>query len=186
MRRSERNCSPFECWLSACCLGTTTSCRQNGNVSRTQRPTTAAYSLWQEGRVERSSRRRRATRFSNIKWWVSVVGYENCSRAVPKSRWLGIPQPHEVFGQQMKVYGELREHGEVVFHSNVVDERDQLARCFTIQASAREVFGKTRRVGSDQKNRYFVCRQVDELLKCEDSTFRWESPSFESESANCH
>ena len=31
------------------------------------------------------------------------------------------------------------EHGEVVFHLNVVDERDQLARRFIIEASAREV-----------------------------------------------
>ena len=48
----------------------------NGNVSRTQAPTTAAYPLWQEGRVERSSRKRRTKRFGNIKWRVSVVGYE--------------------------------------------------------------------------------------------------------------
>ena len=28
VRRRERNCSPFECWSSACCLGTITSFRQ--------------------------------------------------------------------------------------------------------------------------------------------------------------
>ena len=48
----------------------------NGNVSGTQAPTTTACSLWQQGRVERSSRRRRAKRFGNIKWRVSVVGNE--------------------------------------------------------------------------------------------------------------
>ena len=39
----------------------------------------------------------------------------------------------------MKVYGELMEHEEVVFHSNVVDERDELVRRSAIRASAREV-----------------------------------------------
>ena len=38
----------------------------------------------------------------------------------------------------MKVYGKLTEHGEVVPHPNVVDERDELARRFIIRASARE------------------------------------------------
>ena len=39
----------------------------------------------------------------------------------------------------MKVYGELTEHEEVVFHSNVADERDEMARRFNIRALAREV-----------------------------------------------
>ena len=39
----------------------------------------------------------------------------------------------------MKVHGELMEHEEVVFPSNVVDERDELARGFVIRTSTREV-----------------------------------------------
>ena len=39
----------------------------------------------------------------------------------------------------MKAYGELMEQEEVVFHSNVADERDELARRFVIRASAREI-----------------------------------------------
>ena len=38
----------------------------------------------------------------------------------------------------MKVYGERTEHGEVVSHPEVLDEGDELARRFTIRASARE------------------------------------------------
>ena len=36
----------------------------------------------------------------------------------------------------MKVRGELTEHGEVIFHSTVVDERYDLASRFIIPASA--------------------------------------------------
>ena len=36
----------------------------------------------------------------------------------------------------MKVHGELTEHGEVLPHPNVVDERDEMARRFIIRASA--------------------------------------------------
>ena len=43
------------------------------------------------------------------------------------------------FGQQMKIYGEPAERGEAIFHSNVVEERDQLARRLITQASAQEV-----------------------------------------------
>ena len=39
----------------------------------------------------------------------------SCSRAESKSRRLKIPQAIRVFGQQMRVYGELTEHEEVVF-----------------------------------------------------------------------
>ena len=39
---------------------------------------------------------------------------------------------------RMKVHGELTEHGEVVPHPKVVDEGDELARRFTIRASARD------------------------------------------------
>ena len=59
-----------------------------------------------------------------------------------------------MFGQEMKVCGELAEHGEVVVHSNVVDERDQLARRFIIQASAREVL--ERHVASEAISRIDV------------------------------
>ena len=51
---------------------------------------------------------------------------------------LGIPPATRVFGQRMKDYGELMEHGEVVSLPKVLDEGDELARCFTIRASARE------------------------------------------------
>ena len=44
-----------------------------------------------------------------------------------------------MFGQQMKVYGEPAEPAEAIFHSNVVEERDQLARRLITQASVREV-----------------------------------------------
>ena len=36
------------------------------------------------------------------------------------------------------VDSELMEHGEVVLHPNVVDEKDELARRCIIRASARE------------------------------------------------
>ena len=96
----------------------------------------------------------------------------------------------------MKVCGELTEHEEVVFHSIVVDERDELARRFIIRASVREVLGRhvasearsfwfdgrayvctaerLRAVVSDDRDRLGMdeCRQVDQLLNYEDSTFR--------------
>ena len=78
------------------------------------------------------------------------------------------------------------EHGEVVFHLNVVDERDQLARLFIIEASAREVLERDVASEGIRRNRYFVGRHVDELLNDEDSTVLWETPSLESESAICH
>ena len=51
---------------------------------------------------------------------------------------LGIHPATRVFGQRLKVYGELMEHGEVVSHPKVLDEGDELARRFMIRASARE------------------------------------------------
>ena len=38
----------------------------------------------------------------------------------------------------MEDHGELTEHGEVVPHPNVTDERDEVARCFILRASAQE------------------------------------------------
>ena len=71
----------------------------------------------------------RTERFCHIKWRVSVVSYEivHNLEATP------------AFGQQMKIYGELAERGEAIFHSNVVEERDQLARRLITQAPAQEV-----------------------------------------------
>ena len=122
----------------------------DGNVSGTQVQTAAAYSVWQKGRVEQSSRKRRTKRFGNIKWLVSVVSCEVVYALNPRTG-VGNPPASRVFGQQTEVYGELMEHGEVVFHSNVVDERYQLARRFIIQASAREVL--ERHVASEATRR---------------------------------
>ena len=80
----------------------------------------------------------------------------------------------------MKVYGERTEHGEVVLHSNVMDERDELARRFIIRAAARDAL--ERQAASEGHTRVLpnTCeesrqmkgiawvldesRQVDELL----------------------
>ena len=67
---------------------------------------------------------------------MSVVSYEVAHALNQRAGRLGI-RPHEFFGQRMKVYGQLVEHGEVVFHPKVVDEGG-LARRFIIRASARE------------------------------------------------
>ena len=56
-----------------------------------------------------------------------------------KEQEVGDSPATRVFGQQMKVYGEQTEHGEAILHSNVVDERNELARRFIIRASARQV-----------------------------------------------
>ena len=53
----------------------------------------------------------------------------------------------------MKVYGELAEHGALVFHSNVVDERPAGKTFYHSGISVRGL-GKTCRLGSNQKNRY--------------------------------
>ena len=66
-----------------------------------------------------------------------VVSYEVAHALNQRAGRLGI-LPHEFSGQRMKVYGQLMEHGEVVHHPKVVDEGDELARCFVIRASARE------------------------------------------------
>ena len=63
----------------------------------------------------------------------------DCPRAEPKGREVGNPPATPVFGQQMKVYGEPAEPREAIFHSSVVEERDQLARRLITQASVREV-----------------------------------------------
>ena len=70
---------------------------------------------------------------------MSVVSNEVAHALNQRAGRLGI-LPHEFFGQRMKVYGQLVEHGEVVPHPKVVDEGDELARRFIIRASAREAF----------------------------------------------
>ena len=88
----------------------------DGNVSGTQVQTTDACSLQQKCRVEQPSRKWRTKRFCNTKWRVSVVSYEFAKEG-----------PRRTDGTR-----------EVVPHPNVVDARDELARRFSIRASARE------------------------------------------------
>ena len=56
-----------------------------------------------------------------------------------KGRRLGIPPAIRVFGQPMQFYVELTEQGEVIFHSTVVGEINELARRLVVRASEREV-----------------------------------------------
>ena len=65
-----------------------------------------------------------------------------CPRAESKNRELGIPQQHECLASKCSSTANLTEHGEVVFHSNAGDKRDQVARRSIIQASARGVLGR--------------------------------------------
>ena len=81
-----------------------------------------------------------------------VVSYEVAHELNQRAGRLGFLPATRVFGQRMKVYGELVEHGEVVPHPKVVDEGDELARRFIIRASAREGLGRTCCFGSDQKS----------------------------------
>ena len=69
---------------------------------------------------------------------MSIVSYEVADALNQRAGRLGIPPATRVFGQRMKVYSELMEHGEVVPHPTVVDEGDEQARRFTSRASARE------------------------------------------------
>ena len=70
---------------------------------------------------------------------MSSVSYEVAHVLNQRAGRLGIPPATRVFGQRMKVYGELMEHGEVDPHPTVVDEGDELARrCCIVRASARE------------------------------------------------
>ena len=66
---------------------------------------------------------------------------------------LGIHPATRVFGQQMKFHGELGEHGEFFFHSNVVDKRPAGKTFYHSGISARGL-GKTCRLASNEKNRY--------------------------------
>ena len=108
-------------------------------VSGTQVQTTAACSPWQKVRVEqRITTIKQVTGRSDM----SVVSYEVAHSLNRRAGRFGIPPATLVFGQRMKVYVELTEHGEVVPHPKVVDEGDELARRFTIRASAREASEK--------------------------------------------
>ena len=71
----------------------------------------APCSLWQKGRVEQLSRKWRTRRFGNFKWRVSAVSPEVVHVGI-KEREVGNSPVTRVFGQQMKVYGELTEHGK--------------------------------------------------------------------------
>ena len=68
---------------------------------------------------------------------MSVVSYEVADALNQRAGRSGILPATRVFGQQVKVYGELMDNGEVVPHPTVVDEGDELARRFIIRASAR-------------------------------------------------
>ena len=69
---------------------------------------------------------------------MSVVSYEVAHALNQRAGRLGIPPATRVFGQRMKVHGELMEHGEVIAHPKLVDEGDELARRFIVRASARD------------------------------------------------
>ena len=114
------------------------------SVSGTQVQTAAAYSPWQKGRAEK--------RIATIKdvagkttlqhqvagrSAMSIVSYK-VAHALNQGAGRSSPPATQVFGQRVKVHGELMEHGEVVPHRTVVDEGDELARRFIIRASARE------------------------------------------------
>ena len=76
-------------------------------------------------------------------WQHQVAGVSrqprSCSCWESEKQEVGTSPATRVFGEKMKVCGELTEHGEVVFHSNVVDKRDQLARRLITQVSASYV-----------------------------------------------
>ena len=54
-----------------------------------------------------------------------------------KEQEVGNSSATQLFGRQMKVYGELMERGEVVFHSNVGDEGDELAGSTVLRRPSR-------------------------------------------------
>ena len=66
-----------------------------------------------------------------------VVSYEVAHALNQRAGRLGIPPATRVFGQRMKVCGELMGRWEVVLHPKVMDEGDELARRSIIRASAR-------------------------------------------------
>ena len=69
---------------------------------------------------------------------MSIVSFEVAHALNQRAGRLGIPTATRVFGQRMKLCGELMERGEVVLDPKVLDEGDELARRFIIRASARE------------------------------------------------
>ena len=190
----------------------------DGNVCGTQVQTTAAYSLWQKVRVEQSSRKRRTKRVCNIEWRMSIVSYEVVHALNERTGSWESPSDTSV----RPANGTLRRTDgtrEVVSRSKVVNKRDQLARRFIMQASAREVLesyvalAAIRRIDISHirscwfDGRAFLCaakplrgvashkgdrwdrdesRQVDELRNCDASTFCWESPARDNESAIGH
>ena len=138
VRRRERNCSPFECWSSACCLGTITSFRQM--VTCLELRCKVQLPLPCDRRVELISHQGSfgqndlatssgGCQLSATRWFYALNqrtgGWESPSHT---SVWSANEGLWRTDGTR-----------KVVFHWNVVDERDQLARRFIIQASAREV-----------------------------------------------
>ena len=115
------------------------------SVSGTQVQTTAAYSPWQKGRVEkRIATIKEVAGKTTLQHQVagrsamSILSYEVAHAPNQRAGRLGTYPATRAFGQRMKVYSELMEHGEAVRHPTVVDEGDELARRFIIRASARE------------------------------------------------
>ena len=115
------------------------------SVSWTPVQTTAAFSPWQKGRVEQRIATIKEVAGKTLlqhqvaaRSAMSVVSCEVAHTLNLKAGRLGILPATRVFGQRMKVYVELMEHGEVVLHPKVMDEGDELARLFIIQTSARE------------------------------------------------
>ena len=97
-------------------------------MSGIQVQTTAAYSPWQKGRVKqriatilevagKAILQHQVTGRSAM----SVVSYEVAHALIQRAGRLGILPATRVFGQRMKVYGELMEHGKVVPQPKVVD-----------------------------------------------------------------
>ena len=104
----------------------------DGNVSGTRVRTTAACSLWQKGRVEQPSRKWRTKRTCSTKWRVPVVSYEVANEGLRQTDGTrGGRAPSERGGRQRRACKTLHNSG----------------------ISARGL-GKTRRLGSDQKNHY--------------------------------
>ena len=109
--------------------------------------------LWQKVLVEQSSRKWQVQRFCIIKWRGSIVSEE--VQALNQRTGVGSPLTTPVSGQ----------HGEVVFHSNVVDKRDQLARRFIIQTTAREVLGRL--VASEAIERIDTTQANEQNRQCD-------------------
>ena len=114
--------------------------------SGAQVQTTAAYNWWQKGQVEQRITTIKEVAGKTIlphqvagRSAIQIASCEVAHALNQRAGRLGILSPAtRVVGQRMRVYGELMEHGEVVPRPKVVDEGDELARRFTIRASARE------------------------------------------------